>query len=75
MQNTLLFAGLHFAKPVWHSTLGGETILWKYEYIIREAYVFICIVLILQLAKLHQLSMQQSLSPIAQPASTVLPGM
>ena len=28
-----------------------------------------------QLAKLHQLSMQQGLSPIAQPASTIIPGM
>lgn len=28
-----------------------------------------------QLAKLHQLSMQQGLNPIAQPASTVIPGM
>ncbi|XP_071776865.1 poly(rC)-binding protein 4-like isoform X3 [Centroberyx gerrardi] len=27
-----------------------------------------------ELAKLHQLSMQQSLSPIAQPASTLIPG-
>uniref|UniRef100_A0A3Q2E4B6 Poly(rC) binding protein 4 n=1 Tax=Cyprinodon variegatus TaxID=28743 RepID=A0A3Q2E4B6_CYPVA len=28
-----------------------------------------------ELAKLHQLSMQQGLSPIAQPASTIMPGM
>ncbi|CAK6957368.1 poly(rC)-binding protein 4 [Scomber scombrus] len=28
-----------------------------------------------ELAKLHQLSMQQGLSPIAQPASTIIPGM
>ncbi|KAG7228188.1 hypothetical protein INR49_013351 [Caranx melampygus] len=28
-----------------------------------------------ELAKLHQLSVQQGLSPIAQPASTVIPGM
>nr|XP_061802267.1 poly(rC)-binding protein 4-like isoform X1 [Nerophis lumbriciformis] len=28
-----------------------------------------------ELAKLHQLSMQQSLNPVAQPASTIIPGM
>ncbi|XP_028308071.1 poly(rC)-binding protein 4 isoform X1 [Gouania willdenowi] len=28
-----------------------------------------------ELAKLHQLSMQQGLSPMAQPASTIIPGM
>uniref|UniRef100_A0A3Q2YVC2 Poly(rC) binding protein 4 n=1 Tax=Hippocampus comes TaxID=109280 RepID=A0A3Q2YVC2_HIPCM len=28
-----------------------------------------------QLAKLHQLSMQQSLNPVAQPATTIIPGM
>lgn len=43
-------------------------------------YVLLCslqcvILLLSQLAKLHQLSMQQSLSPIAQPASAVMPGM
>lgn len=30
---------------------------------------------VLQLAKLHQLSMQRGLSPIAQPVSTIMPGM
>ncbi|XP_019724150.1 poly(rC)-binding protein 4 isoform X1 [Hippocampus comes] len=28
-----------------------------------------------ELAKLHQLSMQQSLNPVAQPATTIIPGM
>lgn len=69
-------AGLHFAKPIWHSTLGGEWIQYaEWKPPLKGGHLLMLTVLHLQLAKLHQLSMQQSINPVAQPATTIIPGM